>query len=366
MKLNNIDMKNLGLTEELIQESKIYKDLFIGRISSQSKNLYKVITEKGDIVAEISGKYHYSVKGISEYPAVGDFVMVDRTNNSQGNGIIHRILARKSVFAREMAGTKEDIQIVATNIDTVFICMSLNDDYNLRRLERYLSIAWDSGAVPVIVLTKSDLCKDIEVRINEISSIATGVEVLVTTSTSDEGYQSLKRFLPSGKTAAFIGSSGVGKSTLINSLIGQDILDTNGIRDDDKGRHTTTRRELIMLPNLGIVIDTPGMRELGIINADLTKSFSDIEELAFDCKFNDCTHQHEPNCAVQRAIKDSFLSVERLESYWKLKKEAKYQGLNAKMIEKEKTNEMLSSMGGMKNFRDFRKSIKEQNRKTRR
>lgn len=362
MKLNNIDMKNLGLTEEFIQESKKYKDLFIGRVSSQSKNLYKVITEKSEIVAEISGKYHYNVKGISEYPAVGDFVMIDRTNNSQGNGIIHHILSRKSAFARKMAGTKEDIQMVATNIDTVFICMSLNDDYNLRRLERYLSIAWDSGATPVIVLTKSDLCNEIEARLNEISSIAIGVAVHVTTSVSDEGYHSLKSYLSSGKTVAFIGSSGVGKSTLINCLIGQKILDTNGLRNDDKGRHTTTRRELIMLPNLGVVIDTPGMRELGIISADLTTSFSDINQLAFDCKFNDCTHQHEPNCAVQKAIKDGFLSVERLESYWKLKKETKYQGLNSKMIEKEKTNEMLSSMGGMKDFRNFRKSIKEQSR----
>lgn len=363
MKLNNIDMKNIGLTEEFIQESKIYKDLFIGRVSSQSKNLYNVITEKGDIVAEISGKYHYSVKGISEYPAVGDFVMIDRTNNSQGNGIIHRILSRKSVFAREMAGTKEDIQIVATNIDTVFICMSLNNDFNLRRLERYLSIAWASGAVPVIVLTKSDLCKDIEVKLTEISSVAIGIEVLVTTSTSGEGYQSLKKFLSSGRTVAFIGSSGVGKSTLINCLIGQNVLDTNGIRNDDKGRHTTTRRELFMLPNLGVVIDTPGMRELGIISADLTKAFSEIDELAFDCKFNDCTHKNEPNCAVQKAIKDGVLSVERLESYWKLEKEAKYEGLNSRMIEKEKINNVFGGMGDMKNFKKF---IKKQNRKTRR
>src|SRR5699024_8190709 len=359
MKLNNIDMKNLGLTEDLIREPNIYKDLFIGRVSSQSKKLYKVITESGEIVAEVSGKYHYSVNGNSEYPAVGDFVMIDRTNSSQGNGIIHHILSRKSVFAREMAGTKEDIQIVATNIDTVFICMSLNEDYNLRILVRYLFIVWDSGAVPVIVLTKSDLCHDIEIKLNEVSAIAIGAEVLVTTTTSDEGYQPLKKFLSSGKTAAFIGSSGVGKSTLINCLLDQNILETNGIRNDDKGRHTTTRRELIILPNIGVVIDTPGMRELGIISADLTKSFSDIDELAFDCKFNDCTHQHEPNCTVQKAIKDGVLSVERLESYWKLKKEAKYQGLNSKMIEKEKTNEMLRDMGGMKNFRDFRKSIKK-------
>src|SRR5699024_1433340 len=215
-------------------------------------------------------------------------------------------------------------------------------------------------------LTKSDLCKDIEIRLNEVSYIAFGVEVLVTTSTFDEGYQSLKRFLSIGKTAEFIGSSGVGKSTLINCFQRQNILETNEIRNDDKGRHTTTRRDLIILPYLGVVIDTPGMRELGIISADLTKSFSDIDELAFDCKFNDCTHQHEPNCAVQKAIKDGVLSVERLESYWKLKKETKYQGLNSKMIEKEKINEMLSGMGGMKNFRDFRKSIKEQNSRKRR
>ncbi|WP_225983692.1 MULTISPECIES: ribosome small subunit-dependent GTPase A [Bacillaceae] len=362
MKLNNIDMKNLGLTEEFIQESTIYKDLFIGRVSSQSKNLYKVITESGEVVAEISGKYRYNVTGISEYPAVGDFVMIDRTNNSKGNGIIHHILSRKSVFGRKMVGTKKDIQIVATNIDTVFICMSLNNDYNLRRLERYLSIAWDSGANPVVVLTKSDLCDDIASRLDEIYSIAIGIDVIVTTNTSDEGCQSLKKYLSNGKSVAFIGSSGVGKSTLINCLIGQNLLDTNEIRNDDKGKHTTTSRELIMLQNLGVVIDTPGMRELGIISADLTKSFSDIEDLANDCKFNDCTHQHEPNCAVQKAMKDGFLSIERLESYWKLKKETKYQGLNSKMIEKEKANEMFSSIGGMKNFKKF----KEQNRKKRR
>ena len=311
---------------------------------------------------EISGKFHYNVKELSQYPAVGDFVMVDRKDDSQGNGIIHHILTRKSVFARKVAGSKEDIQVVATNIDTIFICMSLNNDFNLRRLERYLSIAWDSGALPVIVLTKSDLCMEKEARLNEIASIAIGVEVLVTTSTSNEGYQSIKRYLSSGMTVAFIGSSGVGKSTLINCLLGQDILDTKGIRNDDKGRHTTTRRELFVLPNLGVVIDTPGMRELGIISADLKKSFSDIDELASNCKFNDCTHKNEPNCAVQKAIKDGIVSVERLESYWKLKRETKYEGLNSKMIEKEKISEMFSGMGGMKNARKF---IKEQNRNKR-
>lgn len=355
-------MKNLGLTERFIQESKQYKDLFIGRVSSQTKNVYKVITENGEILAEISGKFYYSVKDLSEFPAVGDFVMIDRMDNFQGNGIIHHVLTRQSVFARKVAGAKEELQVVATNIDNVFICMSLNNDFNLRRLERYLSVAWDSGAIPVVVLTKSDLCTEVEKKFNEVSSIAIGVEVHVT-SVSNDGQQSLKKYLSEGQTVAFIGSSGVGKSTLINRLLGRDILDMSEIRSDDKGRHTTTRRELIMLPDSGVVIDTPGMRELGIISADLSKTFIDIEKLAAECKFNDCTHTNEPKCAVQKAIKDGNLSVERLESYRKLEKETKYEGLNSKMIEKEKLNEMFSEFGGMKNARKY---LKEQKKKKRR
>ena len=358
-RLKKIDMKNLGLTEGLIQESKQYQNLYIARISSQYKNSYKIITENGEFTAEISGKFRHSVSDLSQYPAVGDFVMVDRTDGSKGNGIIHHVLPRKSVFARKIAGTTNEAQIVATNIDTVLICMSLNNDFNLRRLERYLSIAWDSGATPVVVLTKSDLCENIVARLNEISTIAMGVDVLVTSSISNDSYQSVKKYLSNGRTVAFIGSSGVGKSTLINCLLGQSVLDTSGLRNDDKGRHTTTRRELIMLPDLGVVIDTPGMRELGIISADLSKSFADIEELATQCKFNDCTHKSEPNCAVLSAISEGTLSEDRLESYWKLKKETKYEGLNSKMIEKEKINNIFGGMAGMKSAREFFKEKKK-------
>ncbi|WP_234978485.1 ribosome small subunit-dependent GTPase A [Bacillus tuaregi] len=358
-----MNMKNLGLTDRFIQESTQYSNLFIGRVSSQSKNIYKVLTEHGEMTAEISGKFLYSVKDPSEFPAVGDFVMVDRNDSTKGIGIIHHVLTRKSVFTRKAAGKKEELQVVAANIDTVFICMSLNNDFNLRRLERYLSIAWDSGAIPVVVLTKSDLCTEIEQRLNEVASVAIGVDVYVTTSTSDDGYQALKSYLTNGQTAAFIGSSGVGKSTLINCLLGQTVMDTSGIRNDDKGRHTTTRRELIMIEGTGVVIDTPGMRELGIMSADLTKSFADIDDLAATCKFNDCTHKNEPNCAVQKAIKDGMLSAERLESYRKLIKETKYEGLNSKMIEKEKLNSLFSEMGGIKNAKKF---LKEQQKKKRR
>ncbi|WP_342045265.1 ribosome small subunit-dependent GTPase A [Bacillus sp. OTU530] len=358
--MNTIDMKHLGLTETFIQESQKYRDLYIGRVSSQFKSVYKVITEKGELTAEISGKFLHSVGAMSEYPSVGDFVMVDRTDNAQGNGIIHHILTRKSVFARKVAGTTSDLQVVATNIDTILICMSLNNDFNLRRLERYLSIAWDSGATPVIVLTKSDLCKDLESRLYDISLIAIGVDVLVTTSLSDDWQPAMKTYLSGGQTVAFIGSSGVGKSTLINCLLGHSVLDTGGIRNDDKGRHTTTRRELIFLPGLGVVIDTPGMRELGIISANLSKSFADIDDLAAQCHFNDCSHKSEPKCAVQKAIEDGHLSVERLESYWKLEKEAKYDNLNSRMIEKEKINGIFGSMSGMKNVRKF---FREQNKR---
>lgn len=358
--MNKIDMKSLGLTDRFIQESHIYKDLSIGRVSSQYRDLYKVITENGELTAEVSGKFRYNAVSLSEFPAVGDFVMVDAANSPNGNGIIHHVLTRKSVFARKAAGNTNDMQIIASNIDTIFICMSLNNDFNLRRLERYLSIAWDSGASPVVVLTKSDLCSDVEARLDDVLSVAIGVDVIVTTSMSEDGYKAVEKYLSKGRTAAFIGSSGVGKSTLINRLIGEEKLETNSIRNDDKGRHTTTHRELIVLPKGGVVIDTPGMREIGIIKADLAKSFADIDELSLLCKFRDCTHEREPGCAVQKAVRDGILPAERLESYKKLKKEERYEGLNSRMIERQKINDMFGGMGGMKNARKF---AKEMNRK---
>ena len=355
-------LNSYGFSERFLQEATLYPDLVIGRICSQYKDLYKAVTSQGEVFAEISGRFRYSAACLSDYPAVGDFVMLDRSDNEGGNAIIHHVLTRKSYFERKAVGSPQDTQIVAANIDTVFICMALNQDYNLRRLERYLSIAWNSQAVPVVVLTKADLCHDLEEKLAAVSSAAVGVDVLVTSAMSEDGCDSIRCCIQPGKTIAFIGSSGVGKSTLINCLAGGELLKTNETRKDDKGRHTTTRRELLLLPNGGIVIDTPGMRELGVESVDLSKAFADIDRLAEHCKFRDCSHQSEPGCAVQRAIQNGTLDEDRLKNYLKLKKEAKYDGLTARQIENEKINTMFSGMGGMKNARRF---IKEQSKRKR-
>ena len=353
--MQKINMKSLGLSQRFLTEASLYKDFYVGRVISQYKDLYKVATASGELAAEVSGKLRFGARCLSDYPAVGDFVMLDRNDDAAGNAIIHHVLTRKSAFIRKAAGTANEEQVVAANIDTVFICMALNNDYNLRRVERYLSIAWDSGAVPVIVLTKADLCEDLPGKLKELETVACGVDVLVTSSLSEDGCASVLKYLVEGRTIAFIGSSGVGKSTLINKLLGQSILATQGLRNDDKGRHTTTRRELFVLPRGGVVIDTPGMREMGIESADLAKAFADIDELAANCRFHDCTHTGEPECAVQQAIRDGKLSAERLANYLKMKKEAKYEGLNSKQIEVEKMNTMFAEFGGMKNARAFAK-----------
>ena len=321
-----IDMTQYGLTKAVEKSVERFSDLTASRVLSQEKGIYRLVSSQGEKLGEISGRFHYDVQAKSEYPAVGDFVMAD-WNKSDTNAVIRHVLPRKSCFIRKAAGVKKEEQVVAANIDTVFLCMSLNNDFNLRRLERYVSIAWNSGAVPVVVLTKSDLCEDLDSKLIEVSSVATGVDVLVTNTVNQNGYEQIYPYCTEGKTIAFIGSSGVGKSTLINCLMGEKYLDTNGLRNDDKGRHTTTHRELILLPSGGMVIDTPGMRELGMWDArdGIDQTFADIEEKAQRCRFRDCTHSgSEPGCAVQEAIEHGELSIDRLRSYQNLMNENRY------------------------------------------
>ncbi|MDD2585780.1 MAG: ribosome small subunit-dependent GTPase A [Syntrophomonadaceae bacterium] len=356
--MNTFNLYDIGLSERFVQEAAIYEEgLHLARVSVQYRDIYKVITEHGEIQAEVSGKFIYLASGAENYPAVGDWVLVDRSDGVSGNAIIHHILTRKSSFERKAAGTGYERQVVAANIDTVFICMSLNNDYNLRRMERYLSIAWDSGATPVVVLTKSDLCYDLEQRLLEIESVALGVDVLVTSSMSKDGYDNVRKYLQPGKTVAFIGSSGVGKSTLINKLMGKDVLVTQELRANEKGKHTTTHRQLFVLPDGGVVIDTPGMREIQITGADLSSTFVDIEELAAHCRFNDCRHESEPHCAVRKAIADGVLSPERLESYRKLQKEIVFAERKSTMtLQQAEKQKIIDMMGSLKACKEVQKT----------
>ena len=340
--MNNKNLLELGLNEGYIKEASIYNENFyLGRVSVQYKDIYRVVTEEGEVLARVSGKLSYSSNNTLDYPVVGDWVLLDRTDNKNGDAIIHKVLTRKSYFSRKIAGTRYDTQVVAANIDYIFICMALNNDFNINRLERYIAVAWDSMATPVVVLTKSDLCEDIDERLSEVEEAAIGIDILVTSSLNGNGYEKVKEYIKTGTTIAFIGSSGVGKSTLINKLLNKEVLKTNSISENDKGRHTTTHRELFLLEDGGVIIDTPGMRELGLISADVNKSFSNIEELEKQCKFSDCTHKNEPKCAVREAIENGELDLDRLERYRKLKKEEVYNLSKAKSQERHRIKSLM-------------------------
>jgi ribosome biogenesis GTPase len=301
-----------------------HPELTVGRITLQEKGFYRIRTSMGEQNALVSGKFQFDAQSPSDYPAVGDYVMVNCADPD--TAIIHQVLPRKSLFVRKAVGTSKTEQVVAANIDTVFLCMSLNNDFNLRRLERYLAVAWESGADPVVVLTKADLCADLPQKQREVEAIAMGVDILTTSAMESDGYRQIMPYITEGRTVAFVGSSGVGKSTLINRLLGEERLATDGLRNDDKGHHTTTHRELLFLPNGAMVIDTPGMRELGMWDAasGVEQTFGDIEELAARCRFRNCSHTSEPGCAVRAALESGHLDAGRWPSYQKLKNENSY------------------------------------------
>jgi ribosome biogenesis GTPase len=312
------------------------------RIVRENRQNYLARGEVGELIAEVSGRFRHVAVGKGDFPAVGDWVAAE-VLATEGKAVIQAVLPRRSAFLRKVPGPVTEEQVVAANIDTAFIVCGLDGNYNLRRIERYLALTWESGAVPVVVLNKSDICPEADERRNEVEAVAIGVPVCAISATHDQGLDSLREHLRPGRTAAFLGSSGVGKSTIINRLLGTDRFAVGAVRaDDSHGRHTTTSRELVILPDGGLVIDTPGMRELQVWGDEdgLKQAFEDIEALAIDCRFRDCRHGSEPGCAVRAAVENGRLDAGRLRSFQKLQKELRYladrQAMTPNALEKER------------------------------
>ncbi|TYP71300.1 ribosome small subunit-dependent GTPase A [Paenibacillus methanolicus] len=293
------------------------------RVIAQYSHQYRIIAEDGERSAEVSGKFQYDAASRGDFPAVGDWVLVQPLAG-EARAIIHAVLPRRSAMMRKAAGPSVHEQIIGANIDTLFVVCALNDDFNLRKIERYLIAAWDSGASPVVLLTKADLCDEVEARIAAVEASAPGVPVHAVSALQGQGIEQLVGYLTPGGTIAVTGSSGVGKSTLLNSLAGGDRMRVQGIRESDaRGRHTTTHRELFPIPGGAVMMDTPGMRELALWEAEdgLQEAFADIEALAADCRFRDCRHEGESGCAVRQAADEGALDAKRLASYRKTSRE---------------------------------------------
>ena len=301
-------------------------EIVAGRVSLEHQRIYRVLTEGGEVLARMTGRMRHEAAAAVGYPAVGDWVALG-VRPGEVRATVEAILPRVSRFSRKVPGNASREQIVAANVDTVFLVMGLDGDFNLRRIERYLVTAWESGAQPVVLLTKADLVNDVSGRVGEVAAVASGAPVHATSVKTNVGVDELVAYLGFGRTVALLGSSGVGKSTLINRLIGREAQRTAEVSDfKSRGRHTTTRRELIVRPEGGLVIDTPGMRELQLWQASgsIDAAFTDIEALAAGCRFADCRHDTEPQCAVHQAAADGRLAPERLESYAKLRKESEH------------------------------------------
>lgn len=296
------------------------------RVSLEHTHIYRVVSPAGDELARVSGRLRHDASGRADFPAVGDWVVVETA--AGGDARIRAVLPRATRFSRRAAGNPTEEQVVAANIDVVFLVSGLDHDFNPRRIERYLVTAWESGAAPVIVLNKADLVDDPAPLVADVAGLAAGVPVHAVSARHPESMAALRAYLGRGRTAALLGSSGVGKSSIANALIGEERLRTREVRgSDSRGRHTTTGRQLVLLPGGGILIDTPGMRELQLWDRGepVTGAFADIESIGEGCRFRDCRHAGEPGCAVTAAVAAGMLPAARLESYRKLQAEQAFQ-----------------------------------------
>lgn len=313
------------------------------RVIEENRGLYKIISESGERWAELRGKLRHEAASREKLPAAGDWVLAAESGE---RAQIDVVLARRSKFSRKSAGKKTEEQIVAANVDVVLLVSSLNREFNARRIERYLTLAWESGARPIVVLNKSDLCENVSALRMEAERAAMGVRIVIASVVTGEGISELQEIVRTNGTTALLGSSGVGKSSLINAILGRDLQATSATRNsDDKGRHTTTSRQLIVVPGGGVLLDTPGMRELQLWDAGegIERAFADVAELAQRCKFRDCTHRNEPGCAVREAMDE-----ERLMNYRKLQREEEF--LESKQndaVRSQRTRELRKLMRGL-------------------
>jgi ribosome biogenesis GTPase / thiamine phosphate phosphatase len=338
------DLHSLGWNIFFEENFLHYKNsgLTAARVIVENKTNYLLLTQYGEALGEATGKLLFNSNSQTELPKVGDWVAVQLFDENT-KAVIHNVLPRKTKISRKAADKKTEEQVIAANIDKVFIVQGLDGNYNINRLERMLVAVYQSGAEPVVVLNKSDLCVNINDKINEIKISHPELVIFSTSAVDLSGIQPLANNIGKAETIAFVGSSGVGKSSLINALLGEERIKTGSVRESDsRGRHTTTKRELFLLNGGGILIDTPGMREFGLWNSDagLSQTFSEFDELSAKCKYADCSHTHEKDCAVIAAVEDGTLPREKYDNYLKLRKELKYletkQDIFAALEEKRK------------------------------